>query len=53
MLHLVGARDENVPPDLVLSAAQAQGTQARVIPGFTHGCCWEEIWPAGLADSVH
>jgi hypothetical protein len=52
MLHLVGSEDTNTPPALVKNAApRAGGGVVRVIPGYTHNCCWEQIWPRILSDS--
>lgn len=48
-LHLIGARDRQVPP------ATQQGffitqplAEQRVLPGFDHRCCWVEQWPGLL-----
>ena len=48
-LHLVGARDNNVPPSL-LSAIESRQPNAQVIvvSDFDHACCWERIWPQVL-----
>jgi pimeloyl-ACP methyl ester carboxylesterase len=47
--HLVGARDAVVPP-AYLSTLQGKMPFAtlRVVPGYTHDCCWEETWPDTL-----
>lgn len=44
--HLVGARDEVVPPGTV-RAYLARNASARLveIPGFDHECCWARDWP--------
>lgn len=45
-LHLAGGRDEIVPAEQILNAAQARpGALIRVYREFTHSCCWDEIWP--------
>jgi hypothetical protein len=46
LLHLVGSDDTNTPPQLVDSAAARTGASAsvRLIQGYTHNCCWQEIW---------
>lgn len=49
-LHLAGERDRNVPPALIRSALP-DAVELRVIPGFTHGCCWQRIWPQ-LLDEI-
>ncbi len=50
VLHLVGSEDTNTPPQLVRSAAGTNGS-VRVIRGYTHNCCWQEIWPSVLPDT--
>lgn len=48
-LHLAGARDDNVPPWLVRGALRAQPDAViEEVPGATHHCCWEKLWPAPL-----
>jgi hypothetical protein len=47
--HLVGENDEVVPPDMVRNAAGRIGGQVRVVPGYSHQCCWETLWPRILA----
>lgn len=47
--HYAGGRDEIVPPEITrrgLTPAAA----LTIVPGYDHRCCWEEIWPAVLAD---
>jgi pimeloyl-ACP methyl ester carboxylesterase len=48
-LHLAGARDAIVPPDLtrafIARFAQPVSPGLRVIEGFDHQCCWAEKWP--------
>lgn len=45
-LHLVGELDDNVPPDLVRAAVETQpGAVVRVVEGFDHVCCWQDLWP--------
>jgi len=52
MLHLVGGRDTNTPPWMVLDAARARGGEpVRVIEGFDHACCWESLWKDILEQS--
>jgi pimeloyl-ACP methyl ester carboxylesterase len=49
-LHLVGAKDTNVPPELLRTFASRQpDPQVVVMPGFDHVCCWRQLWPAVLA----
>ena len=45
-LHFVGTQDSRVPATLVLAVVQRQPNyELLVIDGFTHTCCWKEIWP--------
>jgi len=50
VLHLVGSEDTNTPPGLIESAAARPGASGsvRVVPGYTHNCCWQEIWDSVL-----
>ena len=49
-VHLAGARDENVPPELIETAAGRLGAaDVRVLPGVSHSKGWEAYWPAILA----
>ncbi len=52
--HLAGADDEVVPPAIIRSYVAALGPNApanlRVMPGFTHECCWAEAWPGIIAE---
>ncbi len=44
--HLLGGRDAVIPPTIVKRYIAAQpSANAAQIQGFTHGCCWERIWP--------
>lgn len=46
-LHFAGARDGNVPPEIVRSGpGDAAGLV--VVEEFDHVCCWREIWPEVL-----
>jgi pimeloyl-ACP methyl ester carboxylesterase len=50
-LHLVGTRDNNVPPSLVRAAVQGAGEPAIVAAKpADHRCCWEALWPGILQD---
>lgn len=48
-LHLVGTNDANIPPQMLLRAAERQ-SRARIgmVPGFDHSCCWQKLWPSVL-----
>jgi len=52
VLHLVGAQDTNTPPELVESAAARTGAvgSVRIVRGYTHSCCWQEIWESVLRE---
>jgi len=53
MLHLVGSADTNTPPALietVVASGRIAG-RVQVINGYTHNCCWEEIWPGVLSEA--
>ena len=51
MLHLVGSEDRNTPPSLIESAVQTGvGGTVRVIRGYTHTCCWQDLWPGVLSE---
>jgi pimeloyl-ACP methyl ester carboxylesterase len=47
--HYAGGRDEIVPLDVTRRGA-ASATDLRVVADYDHRCCWEELWPAVLAD---
>ncbi len=45
-LHLAGSDDRAIPPALIEAVVARQpGARLVVIPGFSHTCCWERIWP--------
>jgi acetyl esterase/lipase len=54
VLHLVGSEDTNTPPGFVMSAAAQMGAKdsVRVIPEYTHNCCWQKLWRAALSGSL-
>lgn len=51
--HFVGAKDDNVTPELVRGFASRFPPERRpvveVVPGFDHRCCWAEAWPELVA----
>jgi dienelactone hydrolase len=53
LLHLVGSEDTNTPPALLESAAARIGEagSVRIVRGYTHNCCWQEIWRGVLSDA--
>jgi hypothetical protein len=52
LLHLVGSEDTNTPPALVESAASRMGAvgSVRIVRGYTHNCCWQELWSGVLSE---
>jgi dienelactone hydrolase len=54
LLHLVGSDDTNTPPALVKSAASRTGAigSVRIVQGYTHNCCWQNIWGSVLSDAA-
>ncbi len=54
--HFVGARDRNVPPQVVAQYRDALPAAARVtvvaMPDFDHRCCWVERWPRLLRQAL-
>jgi pimeloyl-ACP methyl ester carboxylesterase len=54
LLHLVGSDDTNTPPALLKSAAARTGAigSVRIVRGYTHNCCWQEIWGSVLSDAA-
>jgi hypothetical protein len=54
LLHLVGSKDTNTPPELVESGASRTGAggSVRIIQGYTHNCCWQEIWSRVVRDEM-
>jgi pimeloyl-ACP methyl ester carboxylesterase len=49
-LHVLGARDSNITPAMIVPAVSRQ-RRARLVlvPGQDHSCCWAELWPQLLA----
>jgi pimeloyl-ACP methyl ester carboxylesterase len=54
ILHLVGSEDTNTPPALVESAAARTAAigSVHIVPGYSHNCCWQDLWSAVLSDSL-
>jgi pimeloyl-ACP methyl ester carboxylesterase len=51
VVHLVGAADDVTPPAFVAAAARKLGTgDVRIVAGAGHTCCFEQLWPALLAE---
>jgi len=47
-LHLVGGRDQNIPPQIATKAIERLGASPLVYARFDHACCWERCWPEVL-----
>ncbi len=44
--HFVGTADGVIPPELVRESIMRQPqAEGFALTGFTHGCCWADIWP--------
>jgi pimeloyl-ACP methyl ester carboxylesterase len=44
--HLLGGRDSVIPPQLVRPfIAQQPQASGFMLKNFSHGCCWESVWP--------
>ena len=47
--HLVGGADRVVPPALVKPfIGTGTRTTGVIFPTFSHGCCWQRVWPGIL-----
>jgi len=44
VLHLAGAQDRVMPPELIAAAALEIGGNVRVVAAVRHTCCWEQAW---------
>lgn len=48
-IHFVGENDQVIPPQLIHSFASKMtspmSVKVVVVPGQTHNCCWDKIWP--------
>ena len=50
-LHLIGARDDRVPPETIRRfRSWNPRVSYKVMPGFDHRCCWVEAWPSILTE---
>jgi dienelactone hydrolase len=46
-IHVVGGKDENVPPSLMdRYLARHPGAEVWLYAGLDHSCCWQAEWPA-------
>ena len=50
--HLIGENDKNITSAVAKSYMRAFSDQHQIslrpVPGFTHHCCWIDIWPEAL-----
>lgn len=55
-VHFVGENDTVIPPflvsDFVARLPESSSAEVIVVPGQSHGCCWESIW-ATLLESMN
>lgn len=50
-IHVLGGRDEEIPPGVVEAAiARQPGARRRLLPLADHDCCWEAVWPVLLEE---
>lgn len=48
--HLVGSEDRNISASMIHPVISKQdGATMRVVKGYDHSCCWNELWPEILA----
>ena len=50
-IHYAGSKDTAVPVEIIAAFVKKHGGTLKVIPEFTHHCCWQTIWPEVLAES--
>lgn len=51
-IHLIGGQDTNVTAAVTQSYVAKFGGDVWEYPGYSHGCCWLDIWP-GVLQGVH
>ncbi|MBB6523000.1 alpha/beta fold hydrolase [Pseudoteredinibacter isoporae] len=44
-LHIAGADDENIKPEIIKSFVAKHGGELVLLEGVDHNCCWLEYWP--------
>lgn len=42
--HYAGSKDTNVLPRFIEKIAKREKAQYKVMEGFDHTCCWEQVW---------
>ncbi len=50
--HIMGGEDKNVINEITESYVDIHGGEIWTYPGYTHTCCWHDIWP-GVLQGVH
>jgi pimeloyl-ACP methyl ester carboxylesterase len=48
--HLVGDKDSNIPPPIVINFSQRHNGKVIHFPEYNHHCCWVKAWPKILKD---
>jgi len=51
-VHFAGASDKTVPAGIIAAYVKSKGGRLEEIPGFDHECCWAEVWPRLLKESI-
>jgi len=51
--HYIGADDKALPASLIRHAAERIGGRVHEIAGYSHQCCWENLWPSVLASEAN
>ncbi len=51
--HFVGSEDTQVPAQLIAPVVEDQwGQRLKIVDGFDHNCCWQELWPSILIQNL-
>jgi len=54
-IHFVGKDDKNIPPklvhDFIASYDSDELANLIVVPGQSHNCCWQDIWPSLISNT--
>ncbi|SMF03531.1 hypothetical protein SAMN02745866_00292 [Alteromonadaceae bacterium Bs31] len=50
--HIIGGQDSNVINEITQSYVDKHGGEIWVYPGYSHNCCWHDVWP-GILQGVH
>jgi hypothetical protein len=49
-IHLMGAKDDNIPSALAQDFLAKIGQRGKIIEGADHNCCWQSRWPELLLE---